>query len=71
MTSERIDLEELSQHRARMVFGRGFFLEIENHENQEQTFTLGCTHHGFRMTEEQLQTLIDEVRESKPELSVD
>jgi hypothetical protein len=59
----------------RLVFGPHYFVELHGDENGKVTFILGATHHGFRADASEvngeLEQLINEIRETHPDKSVD
>jgi hypothetical protein len=59
----------------RVVFGPHYFIELMLNEDESVDFVLGATHHGFRADASQvngeLEQILNEVRESHPDLAVD
>ncbi len=59
----------------RLVFGPHYFAELDLRDGGRVDFTLGATHHGFRADASEvggeLERIIYEVRESRPDLTVD
>ena len=61
--------------RLRIVFGPHYFLELDAGPEGTVELRLGATHHGFRADASevngQLEKIVNEVRETHPELVVD
>lgn len=59
----------------RLVFGPHYFVEVALKEGGRVEFVVGATHHGFRADASevngQLETIINAVRESHPDLLID
>jgi hypothetical protein len=62
--------------RVKIVFGPHYFIDImPSEETGELTLYMGATHHGFSARAEdfgdQLEDIIDEIRETHPDLTFD
>ena len=59
----------------RLVFGPHHFVELHRRQDGGVDFVLGATHHGFladaSIVGSELEGIINEVRESHPDLTVD
>ena len=59
----------------RLVFGPHYYVELRRESDGTVTFVVGATHHGFKADASQLsgelENIINEVRKTHPEASVD
>jgi len=59
----------------RIVFGPHYFLELHRRAQDELTFVLGATHHGFKAdaseVDGELERFIDKIRKAYPKNQVD
>ena len=59
----------------RLVFGPHHFVDLRRREDGGVDFVMGTTHHGFladaSIVDSELEGIITEVREARPDLTVD
>jgi len=59
----------------RIIFGPHYFIDLRTQENGKIEFSLGATHHGFRVDASEvngeLEKIIELVRKLQPKLAFD